>query len=124
MTATNRSTPVRAAIRKSCVLVVLALMLTSCTRRTDPASAPDPAADARVAESVRARLAAEPSLASGSIRVEVDAGYVRLYGSVNGIGAWQCAIRSASLQPGVAGVADQLVIQRGPREVHCVAPRG
>jgi len=102
----------------------MAATLASCARRADPSAAPDPAFDARVAEEVSARLAAEPSLAPLSIRVAVEAGYVRLYGSVDGLGAWQCAIRSASLQPGVAGVADQLVIRRGPRDVHCAAPRG
>jgi len=122
MAATSRTASALSTIEYGILVVTIAL-LASCTRNQDPSAAPDPVSDARVAEAVRARLAAEPALAPAPIRVEVEAGYVRLYGSVNGIGAWQCAVRSASLQPGVIGVADQLVIERGPRDVNCVAPR-
>ena len=78
----------------------------------------------RIAREVTARLAAEPSLGPGRIRVEVVRGTVSLYGSVQGMGALHCAIRNAQLVPGVQNVADFLVLERGPREVRCLAPRG
>lgn len=90
-------------------------------RRQD--AAPDLSQDARIEQEVRARLGAEPSLAAGAIRVETNAGVVLLHGSVEGIGAWQCAITTSGLVRGVRSVADYLVIGRGPRDVRCLAPR-
>lgn len=83
----------------------------------------DNSQDPRIEQEVRARLAAEPSLTVGGIRVEVNGGVVLLHGGVAGIGAWQCAIATSGLVPGVRTVVDYLVIGRGPRDVHCLAPR-
>lgn len=83
-----------------------------------PADAP------RIEREVAARLAAEPSIGPGRVRVVVqEGGTVSLHGSVQGIGALQCAIRNAGLVPGVRNVADFLVLERGPRDVRCLAPR-
>ncbi|MBW3628717.1 MAG: BON domain-containing protein [Gemmatimonadetes bacterium] len=79
--------------------------------------------DPRIAQEVRARIAAEPSLAGASIRVEVNGAVVLLHGGVDGIGAWQCAITTSGLVRGVRSVADYLVIGRGPRDIQCLAPR-
>jgi len=68
-------------------------------------------------------LSAEPSIDAATIRVEVDGAIVVLYGSVAGLDAWQCAIRTAQLVPGVLSVVDYLVIERGPHGVTCLAPR-
>jgi osmotically-inducible protein OsmY len=83
----------------------------------------DTSQDARIEQEVRARLAAEPSLAAAGVRVEVNGGVVLLHGGVAGIGAWQCAIATSGLVPGVRTVVDYLVIGRGPRDVRCLAPR-
>lgn len=82
------------------------------------------AQDERIRREVEARLAAEPTLAAASLRVAVHAGTVSLYGSVRGLGALQCALTNATLVDGVRTVADHLVLQSGPREVRCLAPRG
>jgi hypothetical protein len=55
--------------------------------------------------------------------VDVTGGTVLLYGSVEGIGAWQCALTNAGLAAGVKTVVDYLVLERGPQEVRCLAPR-
>ena len=89
--------------------------------RSDPPL--DLTEDPRIAQEVRARVAAEPSLARASIRVEVNGGVVLLHGGVDGIGAWQCAITTSGLVRGVRSVSDQLVIGRGPRDIQCLAPR-
>jgi hypothetical protein len=112
------------ARRRALLLVPLcALSAAGCSflRRPDPPL--DRSQDPRIGQEVRARLAAEPSLAAGSIRVEVDAGVVLLHGGVDGIGAWQCAIATSELVPGVRSVVDYLVIGRGPRDIRCLAPR-
>jgi hypothetical protein len=72
---------------------------------------------------VEARLAGEPSLTPGQVRVRVDGRTVHLHGNVQGIGAWQCAITNAGLVEGVSSVVDYLVLERGPRDVRCLAPR-
>jgi osmotically-inducible protein OsmY len=76
--------------------------------------------DPRIRQEVEARLAREPSLQMETLRVEVDGRVVVLHGSVRGLGAWQCAIRTAQLVEGVQTVADYLVIERGPRDVTCL----
>ena len=81
------------------------------------------AADERIRAEVEARLAAEPSIGGGRVRVQVDRGEVQLFGGVVGMGALQCAVRNAELVPGVRLVIDHLVLERGPREVRCLAPR-
>jgi len=103
---------------------VLLVVFSACARgELPPLPAPDPAEDARIEREVEARLAAEPSIPPGSIRVEVVGGDVRLHGGVGGIGAWQCALRNAALVDGVRTVVDYLILGRGPREVRCLAPR-
>lgn len=79
--------------------------------------------DGRIYSEVTTRLAAEPSLQAEAIRVEVVGRMVMLHGAVQGIGAWQCAITNAELVPGVTSVVDYLVIERGARDVRCLAPR-
>lgn len=81
------------------------------------------AEDARIRREVEARLAAEPSVGAGHVRVDVQRGEVALHGAVTGFGALQCAIANAELVSGVRLVIDQLVLQPGPRTVQCLAPR-
>lgn len=79
--------------------------------------------DARILREVEARLAAEPSIGAGRIRVEVQGGEVGLFGAVSGLGALRCAERNAELVRGVRLVIDHLVLDPGPRDVRCLAPR-
>lgn len=81
------------------------------------------AEDTRIAREVEARLAAEPSIGAGRVRVQVERGEVGLFGAVAGLGALRCAERNAELVRGVRLVIDQLVLDPGPREVRCLAPR-
>jgi osmotically-inducible protein OsmY len=80
--------------------------------------------DARIVREVDARLAAEPSIGAGRVRVAVERGEVGLFGSVAGFGALKCAERNAELVHGVRLVIDQLVLDPGPKDVRCLAPRG
>lgn len=82
------------------------------------------AEDARILREVEARLAAEPSIGPGRVRVAVERGEVGLFGSVAGFGALRCAERNAELVRGVRLVIDQLVLDPGPKDVRCLAPRG
>lgn len=111
------------ARRGALLVVCLAVSTAGCSvlGRSDPPL--DLTQDPRIAQEVRARIAAEPSLAGASIRVEVSGAVVVLHGGVDGIGAWQCAITTSGLVRGVRSVADYLVIGRGPREIQCLAPR-
>jgi hypothetical protein len=79
--------------------------------------------ETRIRQEIEARLAAEPSLGAGRIRVVVSGGDVQLHGSVVGFGALQCALANAELTPGVRLVIDQMELLPGPREVRCLAPR-
>jgi hypothetical protein len=81
------------------------------------------AEDARIQREVEARLAAEPSIGAGRVRAQVQAGEVSLFGGVTGFGALRCAQRNAGLVRGVRLVIDQLVLDPGPRDVRCLAPR-
>ena len=81
------------------------------------------AEDARILREVEARLAAEPSIGPGRVRVAVERGEVGLFGSVAGFGALRCAERNAELVRGVRLVIDQLVLDPGPKDVRCLAPR-
>ena len=78
----------------------------------------------RIQREVEARLASEPSIGGGKVRVAVEgAGEVALFGAVSGLGALRCAERNAELVHGVRLVIDQLVLDPGPKEVRCLAPR-
>lgn len=80
-------------------------------------------ADERIQREVEARLAAEPSLGAGRVRVDVQRGEVGLHGEVVGMGALQCAVANAELVRGVRLVIDHMVLRPGPRTVQCLAPR-
>lgn len=112
----------RAALRRALPLL-LPLLLAACSALRRPAPPIDRSEDPRIQREVEARLAREPSLRGRPIRVEVDGGVVLLHGSVAGIGGWQCALTNAELVPGVRTVVDYLVLERGPRDVTCLAPR-
>jgi osmotically-inducible protein OsmY len=79
--------------------------------------------DARIQREVETRLAAEPIIGPGRVRVAVDSGEVALFGAVSGLGALRCAERNAELVRGVRLVIDQLVLDPGPRDARCLAPR-
>ena len=81
------------------------------------------AEDSRIQREVEGRLAAEPSVGPGRVRVVVEGGEVQLHGSVAGLGAVRCAESNAELTPGVALVIDFLVLQPGPATTRCLAPR-
>jgi len=81
------------------------------------------AEDARILREVEARLAAEPSVGAGRVRVTVTGGEVQLRGSVAGFGALRCAVTNAGLTPGVVLVIDFLVLQPGASTARCLAPR-
>jgi hypothetical protein len=72
---------------------------------------------------VEARLAHEPAIGPGRVRVEVNRTDVHLHGSVEGFGALRCALATAGLARGVTLVVDYLVMQPGPTESVCRAPR-
>ncbi|HET7274816.1 MAG TPA: BON domain-containing protein [Longimicrobiaceae bacterium] len=105
------------------VVLVLLLAASGCGLIGRSSPPPDRSEDPRIKGQVEARIAAEPSLEASQIRVEVDAGTVMLHGTTAGIGAMQCAIATAGLVEGVSTVVNYLVLQRGPRDVTCLAPR-
>ncbi len=106
-------------------LVALAFLLpaAACGLVGRSSPPPDYSQDPRILAAVQSRIASEPSLRGGAIRVELDAGMVLLHGSVEGIGAMQCAIATAGMVEGVTTVVNYLVLERGPRDVTCLAPR-
>lgn len=108
---------------RAATLALPVLLFAGCglVRRTAPPV--DRSDDPRIRAEVEARFAAEPALEAHTLRVEVDGRRVILHGSVRGIGAWQCAITNAELVEGVQTVVEYLVIERGPRDVSCLAPR-
>lgn len=79
--------------------------------------------EAGIRAEVEARLAHEPSLGPGAIRVVVNRTDVHLHGSVHGPGALRCALTVAGLVRGVTLVVDYLVLQPGPADTPCLAPR-
>ncbi|CAN5630947.1 hypothetical protein BH23GEM6_BH23GEM6_04090 [soil metagenome] len=87
-------------------------------RREEPPV--DRSRDPQIRAEVESRLQREPSIQAANVRIEVDGAIVVLHGSVQGLAAWQCAIRTAQLAEGVRSVVDYLVIERGPREVTCL----
>jgi hypothetical protein len=103
--------------------LVLIFLFGGCgaLRRPDPPI--DRSSDPRILREVEQRLATEPALDAARIRVEVDGGVVVLYGSVDGLAAWQCAIRNAQLVEGVVTVVDYLVLARGDRNTPCRVQR-
>ena len=105
------------------ILLLLQLSLAGCAAIRGPALVVDRSRDAAIVSELQARLAAEPALAQSSFRVEADGGIILLHGSVEGLGAWRCALRNANLITGVITVADYLTIERGPRDIMCRAPR-
>lgn len=116
--------PARAALTAACAAAVSACGLVGGRRADSPAELrAHAAADARVQAEVDARLAAEPSIGPGRVRVVVRRGEVELHGAVAGFGALRCAETNAELTPGVSLVIDFLVLEPGPREVRCLAPR-
>lgn len=108
----------------------VAAMLAGCGFFGGGEKGPTPAAiaqlaaeDVRIQREVEARLAAEPSVGPGRVRVVVQGGEVQLHGSVAGLGAHRCAETNAGLTPGVVLVVDFLVLQPGPATTRCIAPR-
>ena len=79
--------------------------------------------DARIAAEVERRLAAEPAIGPGRVRVVVERGEVQLHGSVAGLGALRCAETNAELTRGVTLVIDFLVLLPGSPEANCLSPR-
>ena len=118
-----RRSKVFGSLRRALISALFGVGVTGCgfLRRADTPI--DRSQDPRIQQEVAARLAGEPSLGAQSIRVAVDGGIVILHGSVQGIGAWQCAVTTSGLVRGVRSVVDYLVIDRGPRDVSCIAPR-
>jgi len=103
-------------------LLVLTLLEGGCALLGGSSPPVDRSQDARIQQEVQARLAHEPSLETGRIRVEVTGGQVELHGSVRGLAAWRCALKNAGLVEGVRSVVDYLILERGPREATCLAP--
>jgi osmotically-inducible protein OsmY len=102
------------------VTLLLVVLIAGCSSLRRPGPVVDRANDPRILQEVEARIAREPSIDAAEVRVEVDGAIVILHGSVRGLAAWQCAIRTAQLAEGVQSVVDFLVIQPGPREVTCL----
>lgn len=113
----------RSRFAAALALAGLLLALVGCSALRRPPPPVDRSADPRILHDVEARLQAEPTVDASLIRVEVDGGVVLLYGSVAGMGAWQCAIRNAQMVEGVVTVVDYLVLERGPSRVECAVPR-
>jgi hypothetical protein len=104
-------------------LLLISLTMPGCASARGGGPPANPLLDERIRGEVSARLAAEPSIGAGRVRVDVKDRVVMLHGSVSGIGALQCAITNAGLAMGVESVVDYLVLERGPRDVRCLAPR-
>jgi hypothetical protein len=114
-----------ARLRRTGAGLALLLLLPGCSllRRDRSAVAVNPAENARIRGEVESRLAAEPSIGTGRLRVEVQGSTVALHGAVDGFGALQCAIANAGLVRGVDNVVDRMVLRPGPRTVRCLSPR-
>jgi hypothetical protein len=114
-----------ARLRRTGAGLALLLLLPGCGLLGGGRSAVtvNPAENARIRGEVESRLAAEPSIGAGRVRVEVQGSTVALHGAVDGFGALQCAIANAGLVRGVDNVVDRMVLRPGPRTVRCLAPR-
>ena len=110
----------RVTLRGACL--VLLLGSAGCGGKR-PSQLLDRSQDDRIRQEVEARLAAEPSIGPGRVRVVVDGATVQLHGTVQGLGALKCAMSNAELVPGVRLVVDMMVLDRGPVAVQCLAPR-
>ena len=113
---------------RAAVIAAGSIGLAGCLLNRKPKDSPAviaarAAEDARIAREIESRLAAEPSIGAGRVRVAVERGEVGLFGSVSGFGALRCAERNAELVRGVRLVIDQLVLDPGPKDVRCLAPR-
>lgn len=117
---TRRDTIGRAA--RGAFLLALAVLLPGCGSFRRPPPEIDRSQDSRIRAEVEARLRAEPEIDASAIRVAVDGGVVVLHGAVRGLASWQCAIRNAELVEGVRSVAERLILEKGPREIRCLAP--
>jgi osmotically-inducible protein OsmY len=117
--------PIISTFSTARLVIVLSLLLSSGCAAVTGSSEPlaDRSRDPIILQEIQARLAAETSLDASQIRVEVTAGRVTLYGSVEGVAAWQCAVSNAQLVTGVKSVVDFLVIERGPARIICGLPR-
>jgi hypothetical protein len=113
-----------ARLRALLAVPLAALVIGGCGLIRRPEPPVDRTQDPRIRQEVIARLTSEPSLDIRTLRVEVDGAVVVLHGSVQGLGAWQCAVTTSGLVAGVLTVVDYLVIERGPRDVVCLAPQG
>lgn len=114
------------AVAATALLVLLAGgcgVFNRTVRETPAELAERTAVEERIALAVTARIAAEPALAAAQLRVAVDGTEVALYGSVPGLGPLNCAITNAQLVPGVTLVIDHTVLDPGPPEAPCLAPR-
>jgi hypothetical protein len=98
------------------------LLLASCSALRRPGPVVDTSHDPRIQQEVEARLALEPAVAVERMRVVVRGGVVSLYGTVQGMGALNCAIATAQLVEGVRTVVDQMELEPGPRAVTCLMP--
>lgn len=124
------ATGVSRPTKKAWMAMALVPLLAGCSLfgRGDPGPTPQEIAlvaaeDLRIRLEVEARLAAEPSVGAGRVRVVVTDREVLLHGSVAGFGALRCALANAELTPGVVLVIDFLVLQPGPTTARCLAPR-
>lgn len=114
---------------RTVAVAALGLFASGCgifnrTVRETPAQlAERTATEERIALAVAARIAAEPALEGARVRVAVDGTEVALYGSVPGLGPLSCAVTNAQLVPGVTLVIDHMVLDPGPPEAPCIAPR-
>jgi len=114
---------IRRRVHPAVIQVLFMMLLVSvvgCQALRRPEPVIDRSRDSQILVEVESRLQREPSIQAGTVRVEVDGAIVLLHGSVRGLAAWQCAIRTAQLAEGVRSVVDYLVIERGPREVTCL----
>lgn len=104
----------------------LGASVAACSGNRTPASpfdTPETAEDARIRGELERRLAAEPALTRAQVRAETRGGVLLLHGVVRGLGEWRCVVANAELTPGVRTVVDYLVLERGPTDLRCLAPR-
>lgn len=125
-----RGTGRRATAARTAALVLVLGATAGCgifnrtVRETPEQLAVRTAETDRIRAEVEARIAAEPSLAAARLRVAVQpGGEVALYGSIAGFGALRCAVTNAELVQGVTLVIDHVVLDPGPAEARCLAPR-